>query len=166
MKDFKLKQETFLSELHRQLLVVLNCQSVSSLYLIVGQVEDVDVGDLGEGGVADGGDPVAGQPEAVEAAEAAQVVVPDLCDGVVAQVEGLELRDQGAQEPGNPGQPVGVHRQVSQLPHGLVAEIQYFFKNVFRFILFVSRDMRPKSIEIFELFKASLKRFSDEFPFL
>ena len=96
---------------------------LAKTYLVVRQVQDVDVGDVGEGGVADGGDPVAGQPEAVEAAEAGEVVVPHLGDGVVAQVEGLELGDQGAQELGDPGEPVGVHRQVRQLSHWFVAEI-------------------------------------------
>ena len=90
------------------------------------QVEDVDALNVGEGGVANGGDPVAGQPEAVESAEPLEVAVPDLGDGVVAQVEGLELR-QGAQELGDLPQPVRVHRQVRQLLHGFVAEIGVTF---------------------------------------
>ena len=70
--------EYFLSKNHQKLVKEL------TLYLIVRQVKDVDVGNMGEGLVANGGDPVAGYPEAVEATEAGEVVVPDLRDGVVA----------------------------------------------------------------------------------
>ena len=78
-----------------EILEVLDGLRLDGHEAVVGQIEDVEVGVVGEHLAGDAGQPVAGQPEAVETGQTGHVAVGHLGQPVLAEVQRAEVGQAG-----------------------------------------------------------------------